>query len=235
MTLEQLYGLWVALAPLTKLAVLSGVIQALGYVAYGWYVARRKIEPNPTSWLMWAYGTALVAVLEYVQIKQNPEASYALLVLPVVCASCSLALALLCWARGKLSWPKHPMDIFALILDVILTIGFVVAQVMYTYGVLTEAQRDVVAVVSLITVNLTSLTSFTPMVRELLEEPESERTSPWVFWALAYAVLSGLTWLEVGNWQSPLMMYPVLNTGIHTAVALLVFFGRRRRANRAAP
>ncbi len=48
MTLEQLYGFWLALAPLTKLAVVSGALQALGYIAYGWYVAWGKIVADGT-------------------------------------------------------------------------------------------------------------------------------------------------------------------------------------------
>lgn len=66
---------------LGTLAILSGVLQVAGYVLYIKKTLGKEINPNPTSWLMWAYGTTLVLVLEL-----DRNAGWEILLLPFLCA-----------------------------------------------------------------------------------------------------------------------------------------------------
>lgn len=56
---------------IVELGIVAAALQAAGYLVYGSRVLRRDILPNPTSWLMFAYGTTLLFILEW-----DRDASY---------------------------------------------------------------------------------------------------------------------------------------------------------------
>ena len=74
------------------LGLLAGVLQLVGYLIY---VRDEEIEPNPVTWLMFAYGTMLLTMLEW-----DRQASAAELALPLVCSSMALYVAGRCWWRA---------------------------------------------------------------------------------------------------------------------------------------
>ena len=90
------------------LGILAAVLQISGYFTYGWKVLRRDIEPNAASWLMFAYGTTLLVVVEW-----DRGASFALLFLPIVCALLSIGIAWFCLQKTRRAWwPEHPLERF---------------------------------------------------------------------------------------------------------------------------
>ena len=58
--------------------LLAGALQLIGYLLY---LRDEEIEPNPVTWLMFAYGTILLTLLEW-----DRQASGAELALPAVCS-----------------------------------------------------------------------------------------------------------------------------------------------------
>lgn len=194
------------------LGIAAGALQALGYLLYIRQSLKHEIEPNAATWLMFAYGTALLGVLEF---SQDAEGS--LLYLPMVCATGSIVVASICWQRGKLHWPKQWQDQFAFACDLVITACYVGAWALATFDGLGEEDRRYANLAFLVCSNLTTLTSFSPLVRGA---EKHESPLPWVVWVFAYSMLGLATYQKHGMW-SELMIYPILNMALHMRVAWL--------------
>jgi hypothetical protein len=200
------------------LAILAGGLQALGYILY---LRDGHIDPNPLTWLMFAYGTAVLTILEF-----DRQASWGELFLPVVCAVMGILVAAKCWLRTKsfggglldIFKPKDSLDKSAFSADVVITIVYVFCWVLASIQFISDGSRQTAALVFLIGSNLTTLTAFLPILKSTSAEPQRERATPWVIWTLAYASLLLLTVLN-GNGFSELMLYPLSCTILHGLVA----------------
>lgn len=203
------------------LGILASILQVFGYGLYIRHTLREEIDPNPSSWLMWAYGTALIALLEW-----DRGAPLEVLLLPVVCAACSIFVAYLAWRKNKRLFPTHQADWAAFLADVALTVGYVTAALLVAFNLLNEEGKGMATLVFLLLSNATTITTFSPMIRNLWVNPHHESQSPWLMWTLAYAFLALATWFEYGLW-SEFMIYPVLNLIFHPLVFWLIRPARR--------
>jgi hypothetical protein len=196
-------------------ALLSGAVQV---AAYGVYYAKSRsheITPNPTSWLMWSYGTLFVLILEF-----DREAPLPVLLLPAACALSSLAIAFLCWRRGTLRWPEATTDKAALASDIALTAAYFGAWALLAYELLSPQGRDIAVVLILVCATLSTFVTFIPMIHHTWDHPGEEHWLPWAMWTVAYALL-GVTTLMADNWTPELMLYPINCVLLHGAVAYL--------------
>lgn len=207
---------------LTVLAVLSGVLQALGYLLYIRGLHRHEQDPNPTSWLMWAYGTSLITVLEW-----DRDASWVELTLPVICSISSIGIAMLCWWKGTIRWPKDKADQVAFVADLLITAGYIAVWAMLFQGTLTAEERSMAALVFLLLANATTVTSFVPQIRKYKADPRNQSILPWATWTAAYATLAFATCLNSGITE--LLIYPVLCFVVHAYTTWLVRPSRRAR------
>lgn len=205
------------------LAILSGVLQITGYVLYLYKVTKRDIDPNPTGWLMFAYGTLTLTILEW-----DLGAAWELLILPISCAILSIVVASVCWKRGTLKWPKHRADSSAFILDVLLTIFYVMAWALTSFDLVTSETRVLATTLFLVGSNLTTLTAFAPLLRNVFVNPHDEHHLPWLVWSGAYFSLAIVTFFQEGFFTT-LMIYPILNLVLHASMS---FFSTNRRKNR---
>ncbi len=207
------------------LAILSGLLQITGYVLYLYKVTKRDIDPNPTGWLMFAYGTLTLTILEW-----DLGATWELLILPISCALLSIVVASVCWRRGTLKWPEHKADSSAFILDVLLTILYVIAWALTSFDLVTSEARVLATTLFLVGSNLTTLTAFAPLLRNVFVNPHDEHHLPWLVWSGAYASLAVLTFLQEGLYTT-LMIYPLLNLALHASMS---FFSTNKRKKRMA-
>ena len=235
---------FLALTPL-QLGVAAGLLQILGYTFYIRKTLRNEVEPNPATWLMFAYGTTLLTILEF-----DVGAEWHLLFLPVACAILGVYVAFLCWHRGTLSWPKDREDQIAFIADLCLTAIYVTAGILLWRGAISEESRTLLSFVLLFASNATAITAFTPLIRGAIANPHREHPYAWVAWTFAYLLLADATYREhkageLTEFSLPfvggtlhfeidlvlvsLMVYPVLNAVLHGAVAVL---SRKRRKKR---
>jgi len=208
------------------LGIAAGLLQALGYVFYIQKSLRKEVDPNPATWLMFAYGVALLTILEW-----DRDASFTLLVLPIVCGVMSIFLAILCWRRGTLRWPtkwEDKWELGAFKGDIGLTTLYASAWFLYAFAFLNEEERSFWALLFLIGSNATTFTAFIPILRSTYVHPSRERMLPWLVWTSAYCLLGGATILEEGVWTE-LLIYPVSNAFLHGAVAVLARPQRRLR------
>ena len=213
-------------------ATLSGLVQI---AAYGVYIRKShadQINPNPTSWLMWSYGTLFVLVLEY-----DRDAPLPVLFLPAACALSSLAVALLCWRRGTLRWPADLTDRAALLGDIGLTAAYVATWFLLANEVLSPEGREIAVILILVCTTLSTFVTFVPMIHYTWDHPSEEHWLPWAMWTLAYTLL-GATTLMADHWTPELMLYPINCVLLHGAVAYLsrpAFLRSRRVSNLAGP
>jgi hypothetical protein len=209
------------------LSLLAGVMQAIGYFIYLRGSVRREIDPNATTWLMFAYDTTLLVIL-HATLGADPM----ILLLPAVCASCSIGVAVLGWFRTGLRWPEDRTDRTALTSCLLLTAGYVSVTVLLTQGLISSELHRHASIALLVFSNSTTCVSFLPLLRSVWRDRASERPGAWLVWSLAYGLLVVSTLLHQG-WRAPeLALYPVCNMLLHLTVAWLAYPGRRLVAAR---
>ena len=197
------------------LAIIAGLLQALGYFIYVKKSLKHEVEPNPTTWLMFAYGTSILTVLEF-----DLEASWMILVLPIICSVLSVFVALLCLKRGTLRWPEKKVDRSAFMIDLALTCAYLSVWYLTSESYLSEEQKGVLVVLFLVLTNASTVVSFAPLIKGAIDDPHLEHPLPWLVWACAYGTLGYVTFYESGL-VSEFMIYPALNTLLHASVGIV--------------
>lgn len=218
--------------------VIAGLLQLAGYALYIRYQGKEEIEPNPYTWLMFAYGTVLLAFLELDNILVESHGdwmTFSLLLLPFICSLGAIVVFFLIWKRNKVLgrpqniwWPKDMWDQGSLIMDIAITITYMAIWGLSLWALMTTGGREVWAWWLLFFSNVSTFPGFVPMIREVWSEPETEDYRPWLVWALAYAALGYATFVEVGIFWHALMFYPASNAVMHALIGVLA---ARRRKN----
>ena len=203
-------------AVIAILAIAAAGFQLAGYALYVRLFLQRRIRPNAASWLMFAYGTALMVALEW-----GDGARWPLLALPVCCALASIAVALLC-LRKRATDAVDRVEASAFYADVFLS--FLYAVIAFGYGDVGPFATGFV-----VAGNLTTLTTFFPVLRSTWRKRARELPGPWVLWTIAYALLTAVTLLADGGRNWSLLVYPVLSVALHAAVAVMALLGARLR------
>ena len=185
------------------LGLLAGFLQLVGYLLY---VRNEEIEPNPVTWLMFAYGTMLLTFLEWDRAGDGRGAA---------AARSSAAAWRSSWRRAaggaragadprgwwpREWWPDDWRDRASFQADLALTGALPRRRPLLTYSRwIGEGARNVAVMVFLIGANLTTFTAFFPLIRGVVEDPSHERTAPWAVWATAYALLGVTTFAIQGR------------------------------------
>ncbi len=199
---------------LGALGIAAAALQIAGYWLYIRNFLTETIRPNAATFLMFSYGTALLAFFEW-----RNNASWPVLLLPVICAVLGIAVAAMCLRSGA----TEPIDKFegvAFSTDLWLTIGYA----WFALGLGTAlgmGSADSIVAPFLVVTNLTAITCFIPIVRSTWQAPYRERPGPWIVWTAAYGVLAVTTFAADRGAHLTLLLYPVLNACLHGLIALL--------------
>ncbi|WP_395612647.1 SET domain-containing protein [Allosphingosinicella sp.] len=197
------------------LAIIAAALQALGYILYARLFLKKQIRPNAASSFMFAYGTALLVLLE-----ASDGASWPVLALPATCAFMSIFIAMLCLRKGATEKVDR-VEATAFSADVWLTALW--AAIAFGYGDISPYSAGF-----LLAGNVTTLTAFFPVLRSTWKTPEREQPLPWLVWTSAYSVLAVVTFLADRGQHPALMVYPVLSAMLHGSVALMSLRGSAR-------
>ena len=197
------------------LIYISPSIHILAYVVYLIYSLGDQIKPNPWSWFMFAYGTALITFLEW-----KLGAPWVILFLPSLCSVMSIGIFVISLTSAR-SDSLHPADILAFAIDIAITCAYWWAAQQASVGEISEVERNWYVNAFLLGTILTTFTSFSPLIREGRANLGTERPLPWLLWGFAYVSLLALTVLQVGSILSPLLLYPLVNVVIHFWIARL--------------
>lgn len=201
----------------------AGLLQAIGYVLY---IRNQDIDPNPVTWFMFAYGTAILTVLEW-----DTGASWALLALPAVCALLSIYVSFRCWKQARLRdpskwwpedwWPEDRTEQLSFVSDMLITIAYIAAWGLAASALLSETYRTFAALSFLFLSNLSTFPAFYPLLRETWLDPTKEHWLPWAVWSLAYGALLIATLLETGTFWHSHVFYPASNLFLHALVGIV--------------
>jgi hypothetical protein len=215
------------------IGILAGIMQILGYF---FYLKTESIEPNPVTWFMFAYGTAILTVLEW-----DGDAIFAELFLPTACAILAIVVSFVCWRKARRIdpsrwwpedwWPKDRGDQYSFVSDIFITIGYVLAWLIVYVGWASGDVREWWVLLFLFLSNVSTIPAFVPIIRSTMRHPEHEHWLPWAIWTYAYALLTYVSYTVHGVWWHPLMFYPVINTLLHGAMAIVAhpLFHRKQR------
>ena len=203
----------------------ASILQAFGYLAYVTQVLKKEIRPNAASWTMFAYGTTLLVLLEW-----ERDANVFLLAFPMICAFCSVCVAIYCWRRGGGLWPRHAVDRSSFVLDLMITAAYIAGWVLLTTGDISHGQKSQIDLGLLVCWNIGVLTAFFPLLREVYHHPHSERSFPWMIWTVAYGLLAIVTIASEGE-VNELALYPMINMIVHGFVAHHARAHRRLRTS----
>lgn len=162
---------------------------------------------------MFAYGTTLLTFLEW-----KLGAPISVLFLPIVCSGLSIFLFI--WTMFLPESEFSFWDLGAFIADIGITAAYWFSAERLTSGELTPADHDFNTALFLVGTNLTTLTAFSPLIREGLARAGHEVPLPWMIWTAAYASLGVLTFMQEGLF-SILMIYPLLSSVLHFVVGIL--------------
>jgi hypothetical protein len=142
------------ISQMDSFGLIAAILQVAGYAIYIRNFRRDTIKPNAASFFMFAYGTSLLAFLEW-----KSGASLALLALPFTCAALGALVALMCLRAGA----TEPIDRFearAFWTDIWLTVFYM----FFALG-LGDAQHFVVPF--LIVTNLSAIVCFVQLGKRL--------------------------------------------------------------------
>ena len=197
----------------STLAIAAAFLQALGYPLYARLFMKKVIRPNAASSFMFAYGTALLVLLEY-----SDGASWPLLALPATCAALSIGIALLCLRKGATD-PVDQVEAMAFSADVWLTVLW--AAIAFGYG-------DHLAL-SPPASSSPATSPRSPLSSRCSARPGGRRSvsSPRPGWygrrpIRSFAVVTLLA--DQGR-HPALLVYPLLSVALHGSVAVLALRG----------
>jgi hypothetical protein len=203
--------------------IIAGLLQLWGYILY---IKNEDIDPEPVTWFMFAYGTLILAILEW-----DANATFAELILPTVCGALAIYVSYRCWKKArKLNpdkwwpkdwWPEDTMDKLSFVGDIVITITYIIAWVLAGIAFLDNETRELAVLAFLFLSNLSTFPSFYPILHSTWKHPEKEHWTPWIIWSIAYAVLALVTWSTHNAFWHALMFYPVSNAVLHALVGIL--------------
>ncbi len=205
------------------LGIVSGGLQLIGYITY---ITDESIDPNPVTWFMFAYGTAILTLLEWDASATFPE-----LFLLIVCSLCGIYVSARCWFHARQNnalywwprdwWPEDRYEKASFISDLFITVAYISVWVLLITQSLASVTYDVFILAFLFLSNISTFPAFYPILRSTYLNPESERSAPWLIWTAAYLTMGVIVYLSHETFFTPLMAYPAINLILHAAVGLL--------------
>jgi len=203
--------------------IVAGALQLLGYMLY---IRNEDIDPEPVTWFMFAYGTLILAVLEW-----DANATLSELILPTVCGVLAIYVSFRCWKKARQInpdkwwpedwWPEDFWDKVSFLGDITITIAYIGAWALAGAAFLTPEYREWAVLGFLFLSNLSTFPSFYPLLHSTWKNPEKEYWLPWAIWAAAYLVLAWVTWSTHNAIFHILMFYPLSNALMHGLVGIL--------------
>ncbi len=220
----------------TYFGLAAGMFQLAGYIAYYILVIRKEgKEAEPLTWFMFAYGTALLTVMELDSMWQEAAENFSwvnvfsVLLLPIICSLGGIGVAVGIWRKNwrmtKEWWPKEwnvdwtETDGKAFATDIGLTVCYSALWIFTLFGTTEENTHLWWVIAFLVASNLTTFPNFVPILRQAWSHPEKEDARPWAIWAVAYALLLFPTWVH----GSESMVWPVSSSPLSWDVSFYAF------------
>lgn len=208
---------------LLLLGIIAGILQVIGYIIY---ILHDDIDPNPVTWFMFAYGTAILTILEWDMEATLPE-----LILPATCSIFAIYVSWRCWVHARRRdpskwwpedwWPNDRIQQLSFVSDIIITIGYITIWVFVVFGTMSSDTKVLAVFWFLLLSNISTFPAFYPIIHETYKQPGKENFLPWFIWAAAYGLLAVVTYITHKEIFSLLMLYPLSNVVLHAMVGII--------------
>jgi hypothetical protein len=194
----------------TALGVAACGTQALAYLIYARQVLRGACRPNGMSWLMWTYGTLVFFVIEV-----GTGAPLSVLLLPGICAVCSVFVAAESFRRAAYVAPQR-QDWAILGVDVAILAGYLAMA----WG----PRAGELALIFVLLPGISSTLQSWPILRTTCLEPGHERPLAWFVWSAAYGLMALAAMADGLSWHY--LVYPLLSQPVHILIGFFAMQGR---------
>ncbi|MEY2664840.1 MAG: hypothetical protein RIT04_648 [Candidatus Parcubacteria bacterium] len=184
------------------IAVISGLLQIIGYVVYNHLAQKGHIKPDGASWAIWAFGSAL-NLFSYGSLTQDWVKD----ILPFCCAlSCMITFGVRAYRKqfGRISAKGWVI----LLADIGITLVWFFTSAM-------EAS---------LLYQLSTVLSFIPMIMGVMKGEDKEEVFPWIIWTCAYAMLGVSVYMRLNHLVE--LAYPVTCFVMH---AIMTYIAWRNR------
>lgn len=188
----------------TVLPIAAALIHLVGFLTYNIQAKLRKSDPNPVTWLLWAF-LALQNALSFSEMNDRVAA----LQFFAGSVGCMMTFAYTFFI-GRLDWPKGNEW-------GILVAGIVALTLRKEFSA-TTANMTLAAVLAC---------SFWLTIRGVWENPMREKPPAWWLWTIAY-LLTGVHIYQSKGLLTPSMVMPLLGLMGHGVVAILCKRSRRQ-------
>lgn len=203
----------------------SVVLMLVGYAIYITFIINDFVEPNSTSWSLWALGGAVEAwsywKLVTSTISGKRRSSELALALPAIaCAIFAVVLAAVAVSLGKFGWPT-PFEWFIAILDMSVVFTYVIVE-----AITKEESKAAKAASALMVADI--VLSFVPIWFSTWQNPSGENVIPWTIWACSYGIIAFVALLQLDKSRKErawLFLYPSISAFTHGFVAYLATTG----------
>jgi hypothetical protein len=191
-----------------RLGIIASLLMLTGYGLYGWYTVTGEIDPNATSWLLWALGGILEAWTYWRLLRSNQSADkreeLGLLMPSIICACGAVAIASIGIVLGRFETPE-PYEIAIAVLDILVILVWLTTKDDFKTNML--MQFDIAI-------------SFAPILIATHLDPSGEWWVPWAVWTPSYFVLL-IAILKSKRQGRGEWVYPVVATLLHGSMLLL--------------
>lgn len=179
------------------IGVTAGIIQLIGYAVYNLHLWKSQNSANAASWAIWTFGSILNFWL-YCGLSHD----WAKEALPLLCSIGCIGTFVHLWIKNGFGKPS-PFDWW------ILGIDFAIV----TYWTFSSGDEA-----SLLYQGSTII-SFIPMIRGLLNKEDYENPWAWAIWSIAYELMIITVMFRFEKWQD--WFYPAVCLVLHFTVAII--------------
>lgn len=181
------------------IAIVSGLLQLLGYAVYNYLTHKGDIKPNSASWAIWTFGS-LVNLMSYAYLTQDWVKD----ILPIACSAACFITFAVCLCRGQFG-RLDKRDWIIVAVDCGIT-------VIWFFTSATEAN---------LLYQVTTVLSFVPIIIGIRDGTDKENWQPWVIWTFAYLLFGISVFMRLNHPAE--LAYPVTCFVVHCITAYLSY------------
>ena len=181
------------------ISAFAALLQIGGYFSYSRHVIGGNINPNTTTWIIWAFGS-MFNCFSYIAASGD----WVKELLPIACAVSCIVTFFICYMKDKFMEPKAEYMIL-LVFDLLVTL------------IWWETES---AVYANLLYQISTIASFIPIFIEIKRDSKVERSEPWFIWSAAYLLLTLVVMVRLNSWID--IVYPLNCLVLHLAIGIIV-------------
>lgn len=187
------------------IVLIVGITHVFGYYLY-YLTVKDGVKPNTTSWSIWTFGS-LINLFSYSELTGDWYKN----VLPIACSVSCIILYIALFYKGKFR-KLNAINYVTILIDIIATLLWFITDS---------------ALIGNIALQVSTIISFAPIIREIYDEDENEKPLPWLLWSIAYSLDLVVIFFRWEKWGD--VVYPAVCFILHFLVWMLIVQYKKER------